>query len=316
MSVEMFLERENIQVVWDVLIDEPMIKKICTSQNKVNELMTIFENNLKAFYLREKTSCNSLVDLNKKYILLLINYVIKLQTQAVQPSQSSQINQVSQSHVPTPSNFKKIKIHDDNDTVQQKITYEDIHNERVSKFEKELNKKQEEFTSAMSLPVPPIPNFNDNMDEPISEIELEIKKIQEQRNYDIEMISKSYNGANNTTNVNSPNNQNYSNDHKNVNWLTSQETSIKNEKLKLDVQNLTPLTNESNKHITWSNENQFYEPVQEYGVNEETESLFKKLKKIEPTNYQPQIDELKNELASLHSKINIILEKMKTSTHT
>ena len=39
-----------------------------------------------------------------------------------------------------------------------------------------------------------------NMDEPISEIELEIKKIQEQRNYDIEMISKSYNVANNANN--------------------------------------------------------------------------------------------------------------------
>jgi len=293
MSVEMFLERENIQLVWDVLIDEPMIKKICTSQNKVNELMTIFENNLKAFYLKEKTSCNSLVDLNKKYILLLINYVIKLQPQPVQPSQSP---------VPTPPNFKKIKIHDDSDTIQQQITYEDIHNERISKFEKELNKKQQEFTTAMALPVPPTPNFNDNRDEPISEIELEIKKIQEQRKYDIEMISKSYsetNIVNNTTNPNSSNN---------VNWLTSQETSIKNEKLKLDFQTST---NENDKHITWSNENQFYEPLQEYSISsDETNNLFKKLKKVDPINYQLQIDELKNDLASLHNKINIILEKM------
>ena len=296
MSVEMFLERENIQLMWDVLIDETMIKKICTSQNKVNELVSIFENNLKAFYSREKPSCKSLVDLNKKYILLLINYVMKLQTQ---PSQ------VNHPPAPTPPNFKKIKIHDDSDTVQQQITYEDIHNERMSKFEKELNKKQEEFTSAMSLPVPPVPNFNDNRDEPISEIELEIKKIQEQRNYDIEMISKSYNVANNADNNVSPVTTNSSN---NVNWLTSQETSIKNEKLKLDFQTST---NENDKHITWSNENQFYEPLQEYSISsDETNNLFKKLKKIEPTNYQPQIDELKNELASLHSKINIILEKM------
>jgi hypothetical protein len=291
MSVEMFLERENIQLMWDVLTDEPMIKKICTSQNIVNELVSIFENNLKAFYLREKASCNSLVDLNKKYILLLINYVMKLQTQP------SQVN-----HPPAstpPPNFKKIKIHDDSDTVQQQITYEDIHNERISKFEKELNKKQEEFTNSMALPVPPTPNFNDNRDEPVSEIELEIKKIQEQRKYDIEMISKSYNVANTTNNTVDTNN---------VNWLTSQETSIKNEKLKLDFQTST---NENDKHITWSNENQFYEPHQEYSVSsDETNNLFKKLKKVDPINYQPQIDELKNELASLHSKINIILEKM------
>jgi hypothetical protein len=292
MSVEMFLERENIQLMWDVLTDEPMIKKICTSQNKVNELVSIFENNLKAFYSREKPSCKSLVDLNKKYILLLINYVMKLQTQ---PSQ------VNHPPAPTPPNFKKIKIHDDSETVQQQITYEDIHNERISKFEKELNKKQEEFTNSMALPVPPVPNFNDNRDEPISEIELEIKKIQEQRKYDIEMISKSYsetNIVNNTTNPNSSNN---------VNWLMSQETSIKNEKLNLDFQTST---NEHNKHITWSNENQFYEPTQEHGLTDETNNLFKKLKKVDPINYQPQIDELKNDLASLHNKINIILEKM------
>ena len=308
MSIEMFLERENIQLIWDVLIDEPMIKKICTSQNKVNELVSIFENNLKAFYSREKPSCKSLVDLNKKYILLLINYVIKLQTQPVQSGDVSQISQPSQashSHTSIPPNFKKIKIHDDSDTVQQQITYEDIHNERMSKFEKELNKKQEEFTNSMALPVPPTPNFNDNMDQPISEIELEIKKIQEQRNYDIEMISKSYNVANNTNNMVSHVSTNSSN---NVNWLTSQETSIKNEKLKLDFQTST---NENDKHITWSNENQFYDPVKDYSISsDETNNLFKKLKKIEPTNYQPQIDELKNELASLHNKINIILEKM------
>jgi hypothetical protein len=302
MSIEMFLERENIQLIWDVLIDEPMIKKICTSQNKVNELVSIFENNLKAFYSREKLTSNSLVDLNKKYILLLINYVIKLQTQQVQSGQPSQ------SLASSPSNFKKIKIHHDSDTLQQQITYEDIHNERITKFEKELNKKQEEFTSAMVLPVPPVPNFNDNMDEPISEIELEIKKIQEQRNYDIEMISKSYNvanNANNTTGLKSSSN---------VTWLTSQETSIKNEKLNLDFQIIAPgsaNTDTNDKHITWSKENQFYDPVKEYNISsDETNDLFKKLKKVDAINYQPQIDELKNDLASLHSKINAILEKM------
>lgn len=296
MSIEMFLERENIQLVWDVLIDEPMIKKICISQNKVNELVSIFENNLKPFYSREKSNSNSLVDLNKKYILLLINYVIKLQTQPVQSTQSSQ---VSHPPAPTPPNFKKIKIHDDVDTTGQQITYEDIHNERMSKFEKELNRKQEEFTNAISLSVPNLPNFKDELDQPMSEIELEIKRIQEQRNYDIEMINKSHADTNSQ------------------NWLSSQETSIKNEKLSFSLtpaKNNPTVANDNSKHITWSNENKFYEPLPVSSLSqlqeENTASLFNKLKKVETTNYQSQIDELKNEVSNLNSKIDTILEKI------
>lgn len=299
MSIEMFLEKTNVYLLWDVLIDEPMIKQICNSQIKTNELQTIFETNIKAFFVREKNNYNSLVELNKKYILLLINYIIKLQDNSI-----DEVNRQNSQNVQNSQGFKKIKIHED-DTIQQQITYEDIHNERISKFEKELTKKQEEFTTSMSVSVPPTPNFNDKLDEPINEIELEIKRIQEQRNYDIELINRSYN-ANDISN--------------NKNWLTSQETSIKNEKLTLDFQsNMTANTKTNtnvSKHITWSNENQFYEPVplQEHGNNQETthDNIFNKLKKIEPVNYQTQIDELKNELSSLHNKINIILEKMNT----
>lgn len=294
MSIEMFLERENMQLLWDVLIDEPMIKKKCDSQIKINELIAIFETNIKAFYLREKSNCNSLVDLNKKYILLLINYIIKLQDQSptVPVVQTSQTQQ-------TPQNFKKIKIHDDVDTTGQQITYEDIHNERMSKFEKELSRKQEEFTNAISLSVPNLPNFKDELDQPISEIELEIKRIQEQRNYDIEMINKSHADTNSQ------------------NWLTSQETSIKNEKLSFSLtpaKNNPTVANDNSKHITWSNENKFYEPMpvssQLQLQEENTAGLFNKLKKVEPTNYQSQIDELKNEVSNLNSKIDTILEKI------
>ena len=81
----------------------------------------------------------------------------------------------------------------------------------------------------------------------MNEIELEIKKIQEQRNYDIELINKNYNVNNDS-------------------WLTSQDTSIKNEKLTFSFkQNMDSNTNNANsniassdKHITWSNENKFY----------------------------------------------------------
>ena len=323
MSIETFLGRENIQTLWDVLIDEPMIKKIYTSSIKVNELATIFETNIKAFFMREKNNCTSLVELNKKYMLLLINYVIKLNDQNIGEHNLSSQQAVNTNTQPT-SNFKKIKIHHDESTSQPPITYEDIQNQRLSRFEKELNKKQEEFSNAITLPTPPLPDFSDKLDEPISGIELEIKKIQEQRNYDIELINKSYN-MNNTNNMN------------NDNWLTSQETSIKNEKLSFSFKENTGSNANNNananntnvtsneKHITWSNENKFYESSQQFEIKEEDnetlnqeKNIFSKLKKVTThSNYdentlslQNQLDVVKSELTSLNSKLNIILDKI------
>lgn len=325
MSIEMFLEKTNIYLLWDVLIDEPMIKQICNSQIKINELKTIFETNIKAFYLRENKNCNTLVDLNKKYILLLINYIIKLNDQTVEELEkhkhfSYQERNTQSQHIQTSSNtqtFKKITIHQDENVNQHPITYEEIHNERLSQFEKDLNKKQEEFSNAMTLQVPPLPNFNDKLDQPMSEIELEIKRIQEQRNYDIEIINKTYNTGSNLTNST---------------WLASQETSIKNEKTNFKpFNNGTKNNNVSNdintKHISWSKENTFYEPYQQFETKENNEELYNKdnifnrLKKINiPTNtnnnnnnLQTQLDDVKNELSNLNNKINIILEKISSN---
>jgi len=205
MSINDFLEKENLELLWEVLIDEPLIKQLCDSVIKYKTLMHMFQSNLNEFFITEKNNCNNLIELNKKYILLIINYVIKTNNnnQPAMPAQTPY----------TTNQYKKIKIHED-EPVKQSITFEDIQNDRMNFFEKELNKKQEEFTNAMTLPVPPVPNFTDKLDEPMSEIELEIKRIQEQRNYDIEMINNK--------------NTNSSSD---ANWLKPQETSVKSEKL-------------------------------------------------------------------------------------
>jgi hypothetical protein len=303
MSINDFLEKENLELLWEVLIDEPLIKQLCDSVIKFKTLIHIFQSNLNEFFMAEKNNCNNLIELNKKYILLIINYVIKTNNnnQPVIPSQNQY----------TTNQYKKIKIHQD-EPVKQSITFEDIQNDRLNFFEKELNKKQEEFTNAMTLPVPPVPNFTDKLDEPMSEIELEIKRIQEQRNYDIEMIN------NTNKNINTSSDQN---------WLKAQETSIKNEKL-VKINNIvaaqnngTNINNNSNnnKHITWEDEMQ---PVQEsmYEKKEESEetNIFGKLKKITSSNnnntlvpnYQLQIDDLKKEISSLSEKLDIILQKL------
>jgi hypothetical protein len=292
MSINDFLEKENLELLWEVLIDEPLIKQLCDSVIKYKTLMHIFQSNLNDFFMTEKNNCNNLIELNKKYILLIINYVIKTNNnnQTTIPTQNPY----------TTSQYKKIKIHED-EPIKQSITFEDIHNDRMNFFEKELTKKQEEFTNAMTLPVPPVPNFSDNLDEPMSEIELEIKRIQEQRNYDIEMI----NNTNKSSNVSSD-----------ANWLQPQETSIKNEKL-IKINNVTRQNNgnNNNKHITWEDEQPTQQEPQ-YG--EEEINIFGKLKKIASSNdtsgvvpnYQLQIDDLKKEISTINDKLDLILQKL------
>jgi len=293
MSINDFLEKENLELLWEVLIDEPLIKQLCDSVIKYKTLMHIFQSNLNDFFNAEKNNCNNLIELNKKYILLIINYIIKTNT--------NQSTAHLQSQSPyTNSQYKKIKIHDD-EPIKQSITFEDIQNDRMNLFEKELNKKQEEFTNAMTLPVPPVPNFSDNLDQPMSEIEMEIKRIQEQRNYDIEMIK----------------NTNSSSD---ANWLKPQETSIKNEKL-IKINNNNNNSNNNNKaknndvnfnnntkHISWEDEQ--LSPQEPMYEESEEINIFGKLKKITSPDYQKQIDEIKKEMSVLNDKLDLILQKL------
>jgi len=291
MSINQFLEKENVELLWEVLIDEPLIKQLCDSVIKIKTILQIFQTNLNEFYETERKSCNNLMELNKKYILLIINYVMKIK------------NTNNAQELAGTNQYRKIKIHQE-EPVKQSITFEEIQNDRKTLFEKELNQKQEEFTNAMSLPVPPVPNFSDELDQPISEIELEIKRIQEQRNYDIEII--------NNTNKNSSSSVD-------ENWLKPQETSIKNEKL-VKLNSITGLNTSlnNNKHISWEDEK-----IQlDYQQDEEINNIFGKLKKINNTtdntrpnngipNYQLQIDELKKEISTLNEKLDIFLQKYK-----
>ncbi len=179
-------------------------------------MLNLFRTNLKGFYDVESQKTTSLVDMNKKYILLILNHANK---------QIAQIAQITQNVKPE---YRKIKILDElpQKKVNELITYEEIQNDKRSQFDKDLNRRQEEFTNSMALPVPPVPKFTDNLEEgPINEIEKAIKELTSQRNYDVEQISKTINA-----NLNS--------NSKVDNWLTPQETSVKTDKINPPTQNV------------------------------------------------------------------------------
>jgi len=332
-NVTFFLNNENVKLLWDVVIDEDIIKR--QSREFQENMLNLFRNNLKGFYDVESQKTTSLVDMNKKYILLILNHANK------------QIAQIAQNVKPE---YRKIKILDElpQKKVNELITYEEIQNDKRSQFDKDLNRRQEEFTNLMALPVPPVPKFTDNLDEgPVSEIEKAIKELTSQRNYDVEQINK-----NNNSNLNS--NANIDN------WLTPQETSVKADKLTPPTQNnngsklkYLKIDNDNvenqvisldkreqlspKKSVTWDLKPYNYsneisnevkkneevlnevrltmEEVFDNNDNEEDASIFKLLKKVPlTTNVQTsdnKIAILQNEVKSLNNKLDMILELLK-----
>jgi hypothetical protein len=128
----------------------------------------------------------SLIDMNKKFISIIVN--------------------ILNENFPKP---KPLIIHEKDALV----TAQEIQANKLNEFEKEFNRKQEEFTRAMTLPIPEKPVFSDNaIDEPISELDAIIKKTIAERSFEMQQISNSYN----TKDVES--------------WIKSSETSIRSEK--------------------------------------------------------------------------------------
>jgi len=257
-----FLKKSNITMLWDVINDEEIFKYLPRdSQSKVSQL---FLSNLNGFFEVEKKNTNNLIEINKKYIILILNYIKKNLTQ-------------QQPH-------NKIKIFNEAPS-KEIITYEEIQNERQTQFEKDFSKRQEEFTNAMTLKVPQVPEFADkHKDVPISEMDKIIKEMTVKRNYEVEQINRTFQSDINSTN----------------NWLKSQETSIKTEKLTeqnnsefnqnqnyskskyINTLNETMLTSPK-KNVTWGEDSEMNSFISE-DDNVLESNIFQKLKKVDASD--------------------------------
>ena len=247
MSIKEFLSDTNVQILWEVLIDENTILKDRRTQET-------FVKTLPEFYEREKSKPQTtLIGLNKQFISLMLN----LLRQAAPPAQ------VARTIPPA----KKIL-----------ITQEELQNDRAANFEQELNRKQQEFTSAMAVPVPTTPVFTDNTkDVPLTEMNLIIQRTIAERNLELDKFYKSANKGDAE------------------NWLKSAPTSIKEEKavqkanvmktikIEKNDMNISLLTEElndpssSSKQISWGDNTTI--ELSEPNQMQTNDSIFSKLKK-------------------------------------
>lgn len=286
-----FLHKENVNTLWDVISDEDLFKTL--NRDIQSQILQVFSNNIKGFFENEKPKTNNLVEMNKKYIILILNYIKN--------------NFAQQKH-------NKIKIYEEA-PVKELITYEEIQNDRKSQFEKDLGKLQEEFTNSMTLPVPEVPVFADHYeDTPISEMDKMIKEMTAKRNYEVEQINRSHLEFNNNNN------------NSNNNWLKPQETSIKTEKFMPQTSaetNSSPTSNQKRfkflnieepsspkKTVTWD-----IESTPNDIKDEQEENIFKKLKKVSTSEAantnENRITHIEKEIAHLNQKIDIIIDLLK-----
>ena len=250
MSNSNFLHKENVSMLWDIISDEELFKFLSKSYQV--DVSQVFSNNIRGFFESEKTKTSNLVDINKKYIMLILNYI------------KQNLNQK------TPS---KIKISEE-PPVRELITYEDLQTDRLSQFDKDLTRRQDEFTSAMALNVPEAPKFTDNYkDTPITGIDKIIKEMTAKRNYEVEQINRSYSSDIEQTS----------------NWLKPQDTSVKAEKFLPKIstndhhQPLRLNDDTSKKNVSWDN----HPEIIEERMDDEIEvNLFKKLKRV--SNSEPE----------------------------
>jgi len=260
MNIGNFLQKDNINMLWDVISDEDIFKFLTRDvQSKISQ---IFLNNINGFFETERIKTNNITDINKKYILLILNHIKKNY-----PHQMP----------------NKIKILDEPiKNGKELITYEEIQNDRSTQFEKDLNRRQEEFTNAMTLKVPNVPEFSDNFaDTPIKDMDKIIKEMTSKRNYEVDQINRNIQ-------INSD---------KQDDWLKPQETSIKMEKFEKNANTKKNNLVSPKKNVTWEED------------DEVEDNIFKKLKKVEQplNNISITFDE-----SSTDDKINMLQTEIKT----
>ncbi len=276
-------------MIWDVISDEESFRYL--SRDIQGRIYDLFINNIEGFFNTERTKTNSLVDINKKYILLILNHIKK--NYPIQPN--------------------KIKIYNEKPS-KELITYEEISDNRKSQFERDFTRRQEEFEDAMTLKAPPVPEFADKKtDKPIKEMDKILKEMQAQRNYEVEQINRNYSSSTETNN-----------------WLKPQETSLKNEKISSSNNNNNSNINEQpysrfkflnnienqlspkeKKSVSFSDNNElniFSEELHD----EEDNNIFSKLKKQNvKENIHIEFNELSEDrIAKLERNVNNLMSKM------
>ena len=317
-SNEYFLANDNLEMLWELLTEETSFKNK-SPKNRQN-IYDVFCNNLVSFNDTEKQKGANLMNMNKKYVMSMINYINNLDSKELQNNTLiNSLNKSASSNLGGGSNGEGIL--KKNSHKYTPVTAEDIQNNRKILFEQELVKHQKDFDDVIKKHIPEEPNFKIDLDDgPIKEMDKKIKEITEQRNYELQQINNSY-GNNNVPTITSNNTHNNANnnnttpipiskpnDSKVYIQIDNKDIMMANEDINiinLDQIAVSPVgnTNSTNTNTT----------------NNDMIGLFNKLKKVDNTpsstttptteewnNINGKIDTMRNDITSINDKIELL----------
>lgn len=331
MSINDFITNKNIELIWEVINEYDLLIK---NEDMTNNTILFIQKNIYNFYESEKVSINSLKEMNKKFIIYIINYINNYFSSINNLSNTSTYKKSFHPKENTENNYTD----SDNYTTNNKelVTLEQIQNDRKNSFEKQLLEKKKDFSDTIKLNIPSTPNFSDKIDEPLSEINQLINTLKQQRNLEEETFK---NTSLNESNLN-----------ENNNWLKSKETSIKKEKINNNILSVNERENnnikyikiekdvinniniestdiidlDSNndsytynnnyitpqkKHISWNDDNNMINninintsQINNIADNSQNNNIFSKLKKIE-LDIPLEISNIKDEMKTIYTKL-------------
>ena len=263
--ITQFTSKQNLSLLWDVLLDEININT--TNKQLITNIKLVFDSNLMPFTNRINTNAKpNLMELNKQFLRQVVLAVNKLF--------SKDYGQ---------NNIQRITI--TNEEVSEPYKIEDIRASRQSDFEKEVIRKKADLENYMTIKKPRELEFSDKMtDDKIIEIESLVAEKLAERNTEIELLQ---NTNYNTTGIDKDK------------WLSSVETSVKGEKIKLQINELTNTSNNNSnnnsnnklKHINIDSNNNvslLKDKKVSWSNDEPVDNIFLKLKK------RPDIVEIGN----------------------
>jgi predicted DNA-binding protein (UPF0251 family) len=243
-----FLNKQNMKLLWDVLLDELHIDP--NNKPIVTNIRTVFESNIQPFTKNTSANMNGnmqLVNLNKQFLSQVLIAVNRLFPNLKQEQE-----------------FKRIQISSE-EVSPYKI--EDIRDARQDNFEKQLHLKRSEFENAINANKPKEIDFSEKIDDDkIREMDTLIAETVARRKFDIEQIQNTI-VTEDPENWLQPQKITNANTVANTNTNANVKESITSDlgiyrKLKLKQPNentvISPNTNiniNQKKNVTWDDEN-------------------------------------------------------------
>lgn len=278
-----FSDKQNIKILWDVLLGELNMKNDNTSL--VNNIRSVFESNITPFVARMNPN-SSLLNHNKLFLSQVVIAVNRLFPNLKQQQKMQKIN-IS-------------------DEVLAPYKAEDIQTAKQSEFEKQVSQKQQEFDNFSSFKKPKELDFTlANTDSKITEMQLLIAETMAKRNFEVEQFEIS-------------NNSNLSSESET--WLQSSNTSVKTDRQNATNANTSNVEQRKIKYNTFLQDtkkkvtfNEELEPnitltIEENDTDDSSHNILNKLKKITSVPDETSLDKLSSQMEELNNKFDTLLD--------